>query len=537
MHRAGAAVSLLLILGLAGQSCFGVGSETTEVLNPRDDTRSIPLLQLSSEPVTLDPSRAEDGLSLFILGNMMEGLMGYDSKGFLEPRLAESYRVSQDGKTFEFKLRPGLKWSDGMPIDADQFVLSIERALRPGTGSKLAALFLDIRGAADFYSGKNPNPKRLGVRAKDGLLTIELERKIPYFLHLCTLFVLFPLRADVLERNHGTWPELGPVTGPYRMIEHVRDQRYRFLRNPNDTVQPARSDEVDLLVVADESTAARMFDSNALDVLTRIPSFDFDRYLKRNLIVKNPFLATNYLAFNVKKPPFDQLAYRQAVAGSIDKEALVTALGSNDLPATSWIPPGLEGYQPFQDSRKKDFSIRAVNEVKKRLVGSTSSVEASFDTSGRNSTLMEKIQADLQSSLGLRLDLNPLEWKSYVKKLQTDAPPLYRFGWLSPIYDPVPHLQAFVSGNPNNYTGWSNLEYDRRVRAIESMSPGSERKEAVLAAEKILTETDAVVIPLYHYVLNHAVSPKLTGYHSNSFGVIRWSDLEKRQNVRKNDSE
>ncbi|MGZ3707558.1 MAG: hypothetical protein ACXWPM_01815, partial [Bdellovibrionota bacterium] len=153
-------------------------------------------------------------------------------------------------------------------------------------------------------------------------------------------------------------------------------------------------------------------------------------------------------------------------------------------------------------------------------------IAASFDSSARNSLIMEKIQSDLRGALGLRMSLSNLDWKTYIRTMQTDPTPIYRFGWLAPFSDPISHLEAFMSGNPNNSSGFSNARYDTLVRKVAATESGPERLKLIREADRILVEEEAAVVPIYHYVQNHAVSKRVKGFRVSPFGVIRFDDLK-----------
>jgi ABC-type oligopeptide transport system substrate-binding subunit len=118
-----------------------------------------------------------------------------------------------------------------------------------------------------------------------------------------------------------------------------------------------------------------------------------------------------------------------------------------------------------------------------------------------------------------------MDWKAYVKKLQVSAPQIFRFGWVSWIADPLPHMRIFMTGNANNYSGWSHREYDQIVEKIERLKPGPERESLLQRAQKILLEEEAVVVPLFHYVQNSAVSSRVHGFKMNPFGVMNLAEL------------
>ena len=276
--------------------------------------------------MTLDPALAEDGASLRVLCNTMEGLVGYDGSGRLQNFLAEASTVSPDGKRYEFTLRKEARWSDGKAVTAADFVTGSVRALTPQSGSKLAGMLFPIRGAKGFYEGKQ-GPDTLAVRDEHGKLVIELEQAAPYFIQVLTLPVALPERRDVLEANAGRWPESAPVTGPYRITQHLSERLIHFEKNPYYWAPSSELVPVEMVIVADEATGLNLFEQGDLDILTKIGSTDLPGLRKRHGVVHTaPYLATYYLAFNFKKPPFNDRIWRQAVAGAIRRIEVVKIL-------------------------------------------------------------------------------------------------------------------------------------------------------------------------------------------------------------------
>lgn len=471
-------------------------------------------VQLSSEPVSLDPALAEDGLSLRILANVLQGLVAHDGAGGWKYALAESHRASADGKRFEFRLRPGLRWSDGTPIEAQDFVEGIRRSLAPGTASKLAELLLPVRGARAFHSGKS----RIlpGVTAQDRKLIIELEEPAPYFLQVLALPVAAPIPK---------MPKT-PCNGPYCIAQHVPSRKIVLERNPNYWAATPRIPaiaRVELVIVVDENTGVHLFERGQLDILTRVPSMEFERLNKEGVLHTDPFFATYYLSFNTRKPPFNDRDWRRAVAGSIRKGEIVQALMTGEKAAKSWVPQGI-GSPQVAVNAEPDFS-KSIEKIRALATG-TGPIEASFDSSSRNAMILEKIQRDLKKNLGLEVVLVPRDWKSHVKAIELDPSPLFRFGWLAVFPDPISHLQVFTTGNPNNKARWSNPEYDRLVREISRTQPGPARTGKIQRAEKLLVDDEAAVVPIYHYVQNHAVRTRVKRFRVSPYGIIRFDELE-----------
>ncbi|MFL5813064.1 MAG: peptide ABC transporter substrate-binding protein [Bdellovibrionia bacterium] len=518
-------VSSIALLGALAGCSKGCSSDRSLLKQ-----QTVLKVQLNAEPISLDPAEVEDGNGLKLIAELREGLVGYDSQGHLKNLLAQSYTVSPDGRRLEFTLKPDLKWSDGQTVMVEDFVFGIRRALEPSKGGKVSMELLPIRGAKDYRTGKikpvrDPKDRTIGVYANEGKLIFELEQAAPYFIHALTLPAALPVRQDILMEANGKWTEdKAPGTGPYRFAAYQPGKRFLIEANPYYWGAQPEVRLIDFLFITDEAAALNLFETGQLDILTRLPPADIPRLRKLPTFKSDPFYATYFIAFNTRKAPFTDRDFRRAVSGAVQREEIVKTMDTGEKPALSWLPPGIEGFLEYQNP--KSIFGNSIAKVKGELSHHpVAPVPAAFDTSARNSMIMEKIQHDLIETLGLKTSLSNMEWKAYVKSLQTDAPAIYRFGWLTPFADPINSLQAFTTGNPNNYAGWSNSEYDRLVQEIAGMVPGSARTEKIRKAQKILVEDDAAVVPIFHYVQNHLVSQRVNGFKVNPFGIVSFNEM------------
>lgn len=473
-------------------------------------------LHLTSEPVTLDPSQVEDGLGFRLISNLMEGLMGFNGRGELVKRLAESVEVSADLRTYRFKLRSGAQWSDGAPVEIAQFRTAIERALLPKTGSKLSGFLKWIEGAQEFSEGKVRAVS--GIETKGQEITFRLRKPISFFDQVMALPMTYPLRKEVLEANQGKWDPLRgknvPTNGSYRIRSSTPDQEI-FLEAARSLPEKAPK-EIRLRVVSDEATSSTLFEQGTLDVLGRIPVLDQKRLAEKGRVLSAPFQATSFLAFNLKKKPFDQVEYRQALSSAIRRAELVKVLGTGEEPASSWIPKGAEGYYPFVGD-----GVPVVPASKWK-----GEIRLAFDSGARNALGMEKVQSDLKTALGWDVRLKNLDWKAHVSALYSDPEMVFRFGWSSPMQDPAVFFLPFLTGDSFAFTHYANPTYDRLVEEIFAMKPSKEREAKMIEAQKILVEKDAVVVPLYHYVSTYAVGPRILKYEMNPLGVTLFEEVE-----------
>jgi len=142
--------------------------------------------------------------------------------------------------------------------------------------------------------------------------------------------------------------------------------------------------------------------------------------------------------------------------------------------------------------------------------------------------IAEKIQEDLKKSLGIRVKITTRDWKSHIREMATDPASLFRFGWMAPFADPITHLKAFTSADPNNYGGFRSRKYDELVDRISALAPGFSRSRLIEQADSLLVSEEAVLVPIYFYSQNHAISPRVEGFHVNPYGTIRFSELRVR---------
>ena len=481
------------------------------------DLKAALQVQLGAEPATLDPARAEDGVALQVLANTMDGLYAYDGAGVLEPALAGTTQVSPDRKHYRFTLRPEARWSDGKPVLPEHFVMAFQRALDPKDPGKLAPNFDIIRGAAEYRAGKT-EWKTVGVSVEGNALVIDLVEPITHFLDLLTL----PSVAPVLSLK---WDETGPTTGPYVLAHHILNQHIlldvneecwrRMVKNQ----RPLRP--VMMRIVPDENTGMSLFESGRLDILSRLPTTDLARAAKLGTLRRDPFYATYYLGINTRNGKVP-VALRRAWDRAIAREPIVKALGTGDYPARTWIPAGIEGHEDWTGDLPPSVEHS----------GAKLRIEAGFDASARNQQILEIVQKQLEA-VGVELTLSPLDWKSYLRRIDTDPPPIFRMGWLTPVRDPILHLQMLVTGGPNNLTGWSNKNYDRLVNEVRTMEPGAARVKKIHEAQKILSD-EVPIIPLYHYSQTHLLSKRVENFRVNPFGVMRFEEIQVSGDPHKN---
>lgn len=370
-----------------------------------DDRKELNLF-LAEEPETIDPSlnTAVDGNCLIV--NLFAGLFTYNKDKEIVPDLVDSYVVSDNGLLYNFHLRPDLKWSDGSPLNANDFVYSWKRAVNFLTAADKAYIFNIIEGypelppeylpKKDGTPGKEISPEfademadKLNVHAsEDGqTLTVRLKVPCPYFLDLCAFPSFFPVQKASVENAKGYRDENGKIinpgawcsdagfvsNGPYVMKEWKHKESMTFEKNPNYH----RADEVKVvkinqMLTNDVATAFSAYKAGDLDFSNGIPSDELPALLKENNpeVHKVSLLGTYYITFNVKSDLFDgktleqAKAMRKAIACLIDRAYIVdTVTQAGQIPANAFVPEGMsDGHGGLFRENDKDYSYPVADE-------------------------------------------------------------------------------------------------------------------------------------------------------------------------------
>lgn len=481
-------------------------------------------LAISSEPPTLDWSLATDNVSITVIENLMEGLTAFDDQLRPKPAVASRWEVSPDGTTYTFHLRDDVYWTDGKRVTAQDFEYAWKRLLNPKTGAEYAYFLYDLVNAYEYNAGRVTDPSLVGVTAvNDTTLRVRLKKPIVYFPSITTFVVTFPQRHDLIERYGARWtdPDRLVTDGPFTLAEWRHEYKVVLRANPRYAWGRPAIDEVRLYVVNDRSTALTLYETGDLD-LAQLPPEAIPFYEESPEFVRVPILRGYYYGFNVKAAPFDDPRVRQAFALAIDKSEFPKILKGGEVPTNSWIPAGLFASNPGIGLAYDPAAAR----VRLAEAGYPDGrgfppVTAVYNTDPVNTLIAENLQAQWKRSLGVTIALDNQEWKVYLKRLQTNTPPLYRLGWGADYPDPDTFMALFTAHSGNNYTGWASARYDGLIAEAASTPDPVRRRLLYDEAQRILTEQEVPIIPLFVATQNYLVKPYVRGLHLDAMELLR----------------
>lgn len=499
-------------------------------------------VNVGPEPDTIDPAlnSAVDGATLLIHG--FEGLMNLDKDGVPIEGQAESYTITDDELTYTFKLRDGLKWSDGKDLTAGDFVYAWNRAIDPETAADYEYMFESIEGYAD---GK------LNVSAPDDkTLVVKLNAVTPYFLELCAFPTFFPVRQDIVEANPDGWT-LKPKTyignGPYMLTKWVHNSYMLYKKNPNywNAANVTGPEAIKFMLMEDPNAISAAFKNGKILFADEIPNDEIDAWRDKPEFNLEGQLGTYYISFNVKKPPLDNPLVRKALTLAIDRDYIVTNIGkAGQVPAGAFVPTGLSDVDITKEFREiggnyydpsKEAYQANLEEAKKLLAEAgypegkgLPTIEYLYNSEGSGHKLIGEALQNMWKEIGVNITLASQEWGTFLNTRKNGEYFIARNGWLGDYNDPISFLDMWITDGGNNDAQWSNAEYDALISKIKASSDRAERIELMHKAEDIIF-AESMLCPIYYYVDIFLKSEKLEGFYSSPLGYkyFMYSNVKK----------
>lgn len=492
------------------------------------------------DPTSLDPQKISGDWENRIDGDIFEGLVTEDPKDNPIPGQAASWTISPDQKVYTFKLRDGIKWSDGQPVTAQDFVFAFQRLMDPKTAAQYAYLQYTIHNAEKINKGEIKDLTQLGVKAiDDKTLEITLENPTPYFLNALMHYTAYPLPKHVVDAKGDAWVKVENIVtnGPYKPVEWVPGSHVSNVKNDQYyDAKDVKIDKVNFYTLEDQSAALKRYRAGEFDILTSFPADQYE-WIQKNLPGQAhvvPFLGTYYYVMNATKPPFNDKRVRQALSMAVNREVIgPKILGTGELPMYSWVPPGTANYgTPAYVSWKDEPYKQKVEEAKKLLkeagYGPDHPLKAQlrYNTNDNHKRIAVAIAA-MWKPLGVDIELYNTETKVHYDEMQRGQVEIGRAGWLADYNDPINFLNLLSTGVEMNYGRWSNKDYDALIKQGNEEIDLTKRAEIYKKAEQLALD-DSAAIPIYYYVSQNIVAPKVEGFVDNIQDIhrTRWLSVK-----------
>ena len=522
-------VVVVLVIALVGAVCAGIGAlfllqpQSPSTASPGQNTRapgqptlaapaprSAPAgntLRLpGSEPPTLDPALTGDATSAEYVVEIFSGLVTLDQNLKVVPDIAESWAISDDRKTYTFKLRQNVTFHDGRAVTAQDFQKSFERTANPATASPTADTYLgDIVGVKEKLNRQAANIK--GIKVIDNFtLEITIDAPKSYFLAKLTFPTAFVVDLNNVERGGRTWTDKPNGTGPFKLQEYARSQRIVLVKNPSYYLDPKPSiDQVEYIIGG--GSFMTMYENGDLESVP-VSINDIERVsdpaspLNKELSI-SPTLDTAFIVFNTKKPPFDDLKVRQAFALAIDRQKIVEVVYRKmSVPAQTILPPGMPGYAESTAPIKYDPAQAKQLLAQSKYAGKLP--EITWTTTGGGGSAAQDIQAMtamLKENLGVNISIQQTDWATFIGQLNDPSKNPYQIfdiGWIGDYADPQDFVDIlFRTGSLQNWAAYSNPQVDKMLDQAGVERDTATRFKLYQQAEQAIL-ADFPVIPMTH---------------------------------------
>ena len=526
--KTSALLSTALILGSA-LAPLSAGAATYKTINWME----------TADLGTADPSKATASVDFDALQATGDGLYrnGKDNKP--ELALAESVQKSDDGLTYTFKLRSGLKWANGDPITAQDFVYGWQRTNDTKTASQYAYLFSGIKNADAIQSGKDKNLDDLGVKALDDqTLEVTLEKPMPQLESVLTMAPFYPQSkafVDKVGSKYGTAAKYTLASGPFVLKGWTgSNNKYSLVKNKNYwDADAVKTPKVEIQTIKDQNTGYNLYKGNKLD-LAYLSSDQVRASQKRKDYKVIPMASTFYLEFNEKKvPALKNVKIRQALSYAIDRKTLSNkVLKGNATPATTLTAKNLakdpntgkdfaesaavKGAISYNKSKAKKLFAEGLKEVGKKKL----SLQLLTDDTDKAKNTAQFLQSQLENLSGLNVDIKQVPFKQRLAFSQDKKFELVISAWGADYGDPSTFLDLYTSDSSFNNGSWSNADYDAAEKAAKTTDVNDENKryDDYKTAEQTI-EKEVGVAPLYYQSYATLYRQSVKGVVSNPTGA------------------
>ena len=496
------------------------------------------VVEVGPDPETIDPAlnSASDGNIMII--HLFEPLLNMDKDNNIIGGMAETWDVSEDGLTYTFHLREGLKWSDGTPLTANDFVYTFKRVADPMTAAPYGYdLLCMIKGYDEAAAG---NLDALAVSAPDDqTFVVELAHPCVYFDKICAYTTLSPVQQATVEANGEAWA-IDPATyicnGAMKIKEWVPGSHILMEKNENYwNADAVTADTIKFVLMEDANAAYSAYNAGEVMFIKDVPTEEIPKLRENPEFRVEPLLGTYYISLNLNRRYFQDVRVRQALSLALDRQYIAdTIMQGTYTPAKNFVGPGVSDVEP--GSSFSDVTIETYGEFfhtddfegdlakAKELLADAGypngegfpMIEYMTNDAGYHKPLAEYLQS-AWGELGINMDIKIVEWATFTPTRRNGDYDIARNGWIYDYDDPSNLLNLFETENGNNDGKYSNPEYDAKTETARKTADREEHYRLLHEAEQMLLE-DMAMIPIAWQNEFWLQKPELQGTYHTPYG-------------------
>ena len=533
---------LALVLSMFLSACSGSKKDDTNNATKEKEKAPEQVLNVleSAEIPTMDSVMAQDTVSFTMLNATNEGLYRLDQDQKVIDGVADGQPVANADKTvYTIKLKKDVKWSNGAPITAHDFVYAWQRAIDPKTASPYGPYFMSgkIKNASEIAAGKM-KPSELGIKATDDYnLEITLVQPLPYFDSFITFPLFQPQNQKYVEsqgKDFGKDAAHLLYNGPFTMTKWDGPQGTLWTLAKNDNYWNAKDvtlKTINFNVSKDPQASANAFEAGEADITPRLaqPAI-ISQYEDSKNLVRYLEPSIFWLKFNEKTPALKNVNIRRALSIAIDKKALADDVLANGSKPADYIVAAdftsLNGkdfradtgkYLETNKDKAKEYWTKGLAELGKKELTFTYVSQDTETAKATDAFIKDQLEKTLP---GLKVNLENIPFNIKLDREDKQQYDILFSGWGPDYADPMTYMDLWLSNGQQQHMSYANAKVDKLINdaAGPLATKPEERWKALQDAEKIVLDDDAALAPLYQRAVNLLVSDKVKGFAHHAFG-------------------
>lgn len=527
-------LAAFLVLALSAATLAGCGTKAgsdkkeDRSLYPGTAAKNEITVNLGSEPPDMFSVTMTDTVSFSVLRHVVDNLMMLDENDEPIPGVAKDYKVSDDGLTYTFNLREDMKWTNGEPVTAHDFVFAWTALLDPAFASEYAYFGYVFKNGEKFNMGE-VGADQLGFKAEgDYKLVVTLENPTAYFLSQLAFGVFAPVNEKAYKQfgeSYGTDADKMVYNGPFKIAAWDHEDKIVLEKNPDyPDAKKINLDKITMVMINDSNATLNAFKAGEVDIIG--VTGDQANTLRAEGFPVNTYDdgSSWYLEFNLADPYLKNQNLRKALTFAVDKQSFVTAIIKNDSkPATSFTAPvinGVDGKKFYESignvipAFDKDKAVEYYNKALQELGVDKVDLTMITDDGDRAVLYATFVQEQLKANLGIDLKVEPMPFKSRIERMQNKDFSIVFAGWGPDYNDAMTFLDMFESTSGNNHVSYNNARYDELLDLVRAELDVKKRQGYLVELEKILLE-ELPVGPIYWGAREYVYSGKIDS------GIIR----------------
>jgi ABC-type transport system substrate-binding protein len=469
---------------------------------------------------SLDPAQARSLAELLAVDQIFDALTSYDPKTLeVRPGLASEWTATPDQQHWDFTLRPGATFANGRAITSTDVKYTLERIARKGSTSPVA-LQLELVSGFRAFNVDGTAPVLLGVATPaPNVVHIDLDQPMSLLPAVLgsPVFGVVPKEAVEAPPPAQPFAEMPVGSGPFE----VRSRNPSLIRLTRAPGSKALLAGVDFVLHSDQNASYNAFTRGQLD-FSPVPLSRVQESLRARSGETQPFLAELFYGFNLKNPKFADPRFREAIVSAIDRDAIVEEVYSSTVrPIRGVVPEGTPEFLRDACGEKCVYDPARARALVSAVFGTNPvhEITIDFDDDVTQRTIATRMKADL-AGVGIPAAVRPHAPADYLKFAVSGQQELFRLGWIGAYPTADAFLSPlFVSGLPDNVTGFSSPEIDLLLKGARAEPDAGQRLELYQQAEKQIM-TQLPVVPIAQFDTHAVIANRVRDLNLTSTGTF-----------------